>query len=96
MEPTSGVRFSQPNVFAPVSRHSRRCRDENGMLLLSSLSASLIRRSWSGSIFSSSANSFIADSVPNKPGTAPGPRIQMGVPKCRFTVAPVTSRLATL
>ena len=30
IEPTSGVRFDQPNFSAPSSKHSSRWRDENG------------------------------------------------------------------
>ena len=62
IEPISGLRCSQPNFFAPTSKHSRKCREEKGMLLLSSFSASFSIRSCSGSIFSSSASSFMPDS----------------------------------
>ena len=74
-----------------------KCRDENGLFLsLSSFSASFSIAACSGSIFNSSASSFIADSSAYKPGTAPGPRIHMGAPKLRCTVALVTSRFGTL
>src|SRR5471030_454470 len=77
IEPTVAVRFDQPNLSAPSVRHSARCRDENGTFRLSSMAGSLISRKWSGSILSLMASSSTADSSANKPGTAPGPRIDV-------------------
>ncbi len=62
IEPTSGVRLDQPNFSAPSVKHSSKWRDENGMPNDSSIFGSLRTRSWSGSILSCSASSFIADS----------------------------------
>ena len=52
IEPTSGVRFDQPNFSAPSSKHSSKWRDENGMPSASSIFGSLRTRSWTGSILS--------------------------------------------
>ena len=76
--------------------HSRRCRDENGSLFDSSCWGSLRRRSSIGSILSATANSSIADSIANSPGTAPGPRMYVGVPMLRRTRADATRRFGTL
>ena len=45
---------------------------------------------------SSIASSSIADSVANRPGTAPGPRIAVGAPTFRRVSADVTRRFGTL
>ena len=92
IEPISGLRFAQPNFSAPVVRHSFKCREEKGMPSPSSICGSLSRRSWTGSILSAMASSSIADSVANRPGTAPGPRIGVGVPTLRRASAEVTRR----
>ena len=63
IDPTSGVRWDHPNFSAPSSKHSTRCRDENGSPSDSSVVGSLRMRSLTGSIFNWSASSFIADSV---------------------------------
>ena len=63
IEPTSGVRFDQPNFSAPSSKHSSKWRDENGSPSPSSIFGSFMTRSSTGSILSWSASSFIADSV---------------------------------
>ena len=52
IEPTSGVRFDQPNFSAPSSKHSSKWRDENGMPSDSSIFGSFMTRSLTGSIFS--------------------------------------------
>ena len=77
IEPTRGLRFDQPNFSAPVDRHSFRCREENGIFNPSSIFGSLMRRSSTGSMPSFSASSSIADSVAHRPGTAPGPRMEV-------------------
>jgi hypothetical protein len=52
MDPTSRVRFDQPNFSAPSSKHSSKWRDEKGTPSPSSIVGSLMTRSRTGSIVS--------------------------------------------
>src|ERR1700675_3689201 len=78
IEPTRGLRFSQPNFCAPVDRHSFRCREENGIFNPSSIFGSLTSRSWTGSILSFSANSCIAAWGSHVTGRQRGSYTQIG------------------
>ncbi len=81
-----GSRSAQPNVSAPVRRHSSRPSLDHG-LPRGSVAAWFRTRSSTGSTPRRYASSSIAVSSTNTPTDSPGPRVNVGV-----IVLPRTSR----